>query len=42
MDKCEQHLDVTIDENEIINGAKDIIKKIRSSWPLEQLHFKVM
>ncbi|XP_071561029.1 ethanolamine kinase 1-like isoform X1 [Temnothorax nylanderi] len=41
MNICEEHLDITIDENEIIVGAKDIIKKIRPSWPLQQLHFKI-
>ncbi|XP_025992286.1 ethanolamine kinase 1 isoform X2 [Solenopsis invicta] len=28
-------------ESEIIIGAKDIIKRIRPSWPLQHLHFKV-
>lgn len=36
----EVHLDITINENDIIIGAKDIIKRIRPSWPLQQLHFK--
>lgn len=40
-DACEEHLDITIDENEITDGAKDIIKKIRPLWPLHQLHFKL-
>ncbi|XP_014480308.1 PREDICTED: ethanolamine kinase 1 [Dinoponera quadriceps] len=40
MDACEQHLDITIDENEIFDGVKGVIKKIRPSWPLQQLHFK--
>lgn len=39
---CEEpYFDVTIDENEIVDGAKEIIKKIRPTWPLEKLHFKV-
>lgn len=42
MNICEEHLNITIDENEIIIGAKDIIKRIRPTWPLEQLHFKVI
>lgn len=42
MDVCEEHFDISIDENEIIDGAKVIIKKIRPSWPLQQLHFKVI
>lgn len=37
----EQHLDITIDESEIVDGAKEIIKKIRPTWPLDKLHFKV-
>ncbi|EGI58768.1 Ethanolamine kinase 1 [Acromyrmex echinatior] len=41
MSVCEEHLNITIDENDIIVGAKDIIKRIRPSWPLQQLHFKV-
>lgn len=41
MNICEEYLDITVDENEIIIGAKDIIKRIRPSWPLQQLHFKV-
>lgn len=42
MNEYEEHLDITINENEIIEGAKDVIKKIRPSWPLQQLHFKVI
>lgn len=42
MSVCEEHLNITIDENEIIVGAKDIIKRIRPSWPSQQLHFKVI
>ncbi|XP_033196472.1 ethanolamine kinase 1 [Bombus vosnesenskii] len=37
----EQHLDITIDESEIVDGAKEIIKKIRPTWPLDKLHFKI-
>ena len=37
----EQHLDITIDENKIVDGAIEIIKKIRPTWPLDKLHFKV-
>ncbi|XP_076249307.1 ethanolamine kinase 1 isoform X2 [Calliopsis andreniformis] len=36
----EPHFDLTIDENEIINGAKEIIKKLRPTWPLDKLRFK--
>lgn len=42
MNTSEEHLNITIDENEIIAGAKDIIRRIRPSWPFQQLHFKVM
>lgn len=38
----EEHFNITIDENEIIDGAKDIIKRIRPSWPFQQLQFKVI
>lgn len=39
---CEEpHFDITINENEIIDGAKEIVTKIRPSWPLDKLHFKV-
>jgi len=41
-DVCKEHLDITIDENEIVDGAKNIIKKIRPLWPVHQLHFKVI
>lgn len=41
MNICEEHLNITIDENEI-TGAKIIIKRIRPTWPLDQLHFKVI
>lgn len=37
----EPHLDITVDENEIVDGAKWIIKKIRPTWPLDKLHFKL-
>lgn len=40
---CEEpHFDITVDENEIINGAKEIIKKLRPTWPSDKLHFKVI
>lgn len=42
MNVCEEHLNITIDENEIIVGAKSIIERIRPSWPLQQLYFKVI
>lgn len=39
---CEEpHLDVTINENEIVDGAKEVIKRIRPMWPLDKLNFKV-
>lgn len=39
---CEEpYFDITIDENEIVDGAKEIIKKIRPTWPLDRLHFKI-
>lgn len=41
MDQVEPHLDITIDENEIVDGAKEIIKRIRPTWPLDLLLFKV-
>lgn len=37
----EPHLNITIDENEIVDGAKEVIKRIRPTWPLNNLHFKV-
>lgn len=37
----EPHLDIVIEENEIVDGAKKIIKKIRPTWSLNNLHFKV-
>lgn len=42
MNISEEHLNITINENEIIVGAKDIIRRIRPSWPFQQLKFKVM
>ncbi|XP_051169098.1 ethanolamine kinase [Leptopilina boulardi] len=36
----EPHIDITIDENEVIKGAKEIIKTIRPTWPIDQLLFK--
>ena len=39
---CEEpYFNITIDENEIVHGAKEIIKKIRPTWPLDKLHFKI-
>lgn len=38
----EPHIDVTIDENEVIKGATEIIKTIRPNWPIDQLLFKVI
>ncbi|XP_076179701.1 ethanolamine kinase 1 isoform X1 [Ptiloglossa arizonensis] len=39
---CEEpHLDVTINENEIVDGAKEVIKRIRPMWPLDKLNFKI-
>ncbi|KAL6428427.1 hypothetical protein ACFW04_008599 [Cataglyphis niger] len=40
MNVCEEHLNITIHEDKIIDGAIDVIKKIRPSWPLQELHFK--
>ncbi|XP_061931991.1 ethanolamine kinase 1 [Apis cerana] len=37
----EPHLDIVVEENEIVDGAKKIIKKIRPTWPLNNLHFKI-
>lgn len=42
MNICEEHLNITIDEDKIIYGAIEVIKRIRPSWPLQELHFKVM
>lgn len=42
MNVCEEYLNITIDEDKIIDGAIDIIKRIRPSWPLQELHFKVI
>lgn len=36
----EPHIDITIDENEVIKGATEIIKTIRPTWPIDQLLFK--
>ncbi|XP_076287931.1 ethanolamine kinase 1 [Lasioglossum baleicum] len=41
MDQIEPHLDVTIHENEIVDGAVEIIKKIRPAWPVDDLQFKI-
>ncbi|XP_078046171.1 ethanolamine kinase 1 [Augochlora pura] len=41
MDQIEPHLDITIDENEIVDGAIEIIKKIRPTWHLDKLQFKI-
>lgn len=45
MDKNKNHddvyLDITIDENNIIPGATDVVKKLRPTWPIDQLQFKV-
>jgi len=39
---CKEHLDITIDENKIMDGAKNIIKNIRPLWPVHQLQSKVI
>ena len=37
----EPHYDISINEYDIINGAKEIVKRIRPSWPNDQLLHKV-
>ncbi|XP_011501489.1 PREDICTED: ethanolamine kinase 1 [Ceratosolen solmsi marchali] len=37
----EPHLDICVDENDIISGAKEIVKHLRPSWPSDQLLYKV-
>ena len=37
----EPHIDITIEENEVIKGATEIVKIIRPTWPAAQLLFKV-
>ncbi|XP_016836805.2 ethanolamine kinase 1 [Nasonia vitripennis] len=36
----EPHFDIFINENEIISGAKEIVKRLRPSWSSEQLSHK--
>lgn len=38
----EPHFDIFIDENDIISGAKEIVKRLRPSWSNEQLSHKVI
>lgn len=38
---AEQHLDITIDKNNIIEGVTQVIKSIRPTWPIDQLSFKL-
>ncbi|KAF7991443.1 hypothetical protein HCN44_008755 [Aphidius gifuensis] len=44
MDKCHDdvYLDITIDENNIIPGATDVVKILRPTWPIDKLQFKVV
>jgi hypothetical protein len=37
----EPHFDICINENDIITGAKEIVKCLRPSWPSDQLLHKV-
>lgn len=37
----EPHLDITINDDNIIDGAKEIIKRIRPTWPSHRLLFKM-
>ncbi|XP_012280009.1 ethanolamine kinase isoform X2 [Orussus abietinus] len=37
----EPHLDITIDDNDIIKGATDVVKSIRPSWSVDKLQFKL-
>ncbi|XP_033217369.1 ethanolamine kinase 1 isoform X2 [Belonocnema kinseyi] len=36
----EPHIDIIIEEDEVIKGATEIVKIIRPSWPADQLLFK--
>ncbi|XP_043269199.1 ethanolamine kinase 1 [Venturia canescens] len=37
----EVHLDLTVDESELIEGATEVVKSIRPDWPVDQFRFKV-
>lgn len=38
----ELELNITIDENNLINGAIDVVKHIRPTWVANRLQFKVL
>lgn len=38
----EVHLDITVDENDLIKGATEVVKSIRPNWPVDQFQFKVI
>ena len=38
----EPHFDIWIDENDIINGAKEVVKRLRSAWSSDNLSYKVI
>ena len=40
--EVEPHFDISINENSIINGAEEIVKLLRPSWPSDQLSHKVL
>ncbi|XP_015594955.1 ethanolamine kinase 1 [Cephus cinctus] len=37
----EPHFDLTVDENELNVGAREIVKRLRPNWPHNQLQFKL-
>ena len=37
----EVYLDITINEDNIIDGATKVVKSIRPNWAVDQLQFKV-
>lgn len=38
----EPHFNITINENDVIAGAKQIVSHLRPSWPSDQLSHKVL
>lgn len=40
-DNCPLNVDVTIDINDIYDGALKVLKRIRPFWPVNNIKFKV-
>lgn len=38
---CEPHINVTINEDDIVNGAIEVVKVIRPDWPEKLFQHKV-